>query len=195
MSTLNLWLIRHGETTANQGIWSNDPANIKLTANGIKQAEQAANQITSQPDLLILSPLKRAQESALPILERWPSTKVEIWPIQELIYLSPHAYQNKTDKERQLAKDNYWQRALPFFCDTPNTESFANFLKRVEDFYNRLSTMHGFIVVVGHGQFFSALQFGLAHGFTPTSEWMKDFRKWESTHPLKNGEIIKLCIK
>lgn len=194
MSEINLWLIRHGESKINAGHWSANPHHVALTEKGEQQAKQAAQQVVSQPDLLIYSPAKRAQDSTLPIIARWPGVVKEIWPIQEFVYLSPKRYQDKTTDERRSAIENYWHQANPFFCDGDDAESFSHFIKRVQDFYYRILMQQGYIVVVGHGQFFKAYQLGLAHGFASTSDWMSMFRQQETTHPIANSEIIKIII-
>lgn len=188
----NVWLIRHGESTINAGTWSNQPHAALLTAKGQQQAEQAAAQIHTRPDLIVVSPAQRAQDSAIPIIQRWHDLPVEIWPIQEFTYLMPAKCQNLTLEQRQVMITNYWQRCDPFFCDGEGAESFATFLARIEVFHAQLGRQHGFIVVVGHGQFFRAYQLGLSQGFAATSAWMQQFREKETATPLANGEIIKL---
>ncbi len=84
----------------------------------------------------------------------------------------------------------YWQDLDPYFIDGNGAESFANFLNRIQNFDKRLHECHGYIVVVGHGQFFKAYDIGKHRGFAPTKEWMKMFREEETSRPIANCEIL-----
>lgn len=50
-------LIHHGESVANAGFPTSDPASIPLTEDGRLQAEQIAEKMKIVPDLIIVSPL------------------------------------------------------------------------------------------------------------------------------------------
>ncbi|WP_259637650.1 phosphoglycerate mutase family protein [Legionella jordanis] len=129
MSKLNLWLIRHGETEVNTGIWSTKPAESCLTPLGKKQARYIATKIMQQPDLLIVSPLQRAKQTAQYLLKRWPNTELNIWPIYEHIYLSPVRLSYLDPLSRRKEIELYWSRLDPNYCDGKDAESFASFLK------------------------------------------------------------------
>lgn len=186
--------MRHGESFTNTGVWTNKPHDVLLTEKGEEQVREAAKEIVTQPNLIIVSPAKRAQDSALPIIQKWPNAPVETWPIQEFHYLSPEKYCDNTIAERRIAIENYWQRADPFYSDGEDAETFAHFIKRVEMFHQRLSKQQGFVVAVGHGQFFKAYELSLQDPCTETAEWMREFRKLEKANPMKNGEMIKLHL-
>lgn len=190
--SLNLWLIRHGESEINQGNWSSDPTTTGLTSLGKEQAKAAASQIVASPDLIITSPLKRAQDSAQFIIEEWPQLPRQIWPIQELMYLSPSKLLHLSPEERKRCIDEYWYHANPEYQDGEDAETFTSFLNRVEYFYKQLSTLQGFVIAVGHGQFFKAFQLGLKHGYIASNQWMQMFRQQVVEDPIKNGEIIQL---
>ncbi len=194
MSTLNLWLIRHGESSVNAGVWNPNPASAALTPLGREQAQKAATEIIEQPTLIITSPLQRAQESAQYIRQDWPKTVTSIWPIQELIYLAPTKLQHLSPLEKKERINIYWEKSDPFYCDGEGAESFATFLQRLLQFHEQLCKQQGFVVVVGHGQFFKAYQLGLTYGFQATSEWMHLFRQQETMHPIKNSELLKLVL-
>jgi len=194
MSEENVWLIRHGQSTTNIGIWGRNPHQAELTSKGTEQALHIAKQIMTKPDLIITSPCKRALETAAPIIKRWDDIPVEVWPIQEIVYLSPEKCDHITLLQRQERVASYWRKADPLFCDGEDAESFANFIRRLQEFYKNLLTKNGFRVVIGHGQFFKAFILGLSHGFAATSEWMRWFRQQETTNPIANCEIIKLKI-
>ncbi len=189
------WLIRHAESTANVGIFKHPPAEIPLTLKGHHQAEQLAKSIPTCPDLIVISPFQRTYMSAAPMMHRWEDVPVETWPIQELTYLSPIKYHSASPSQQQQMVDKYWQNADPSYCDGDGAESFADFINRLQVFYQRLLASQGFIVVVGHGHFLKAFQLGLQQGFTASGNWMKQFRAREAAKPLMNGEIIKLTLQ
>lgn len=192
MSSLTAWLIRHGETTVNTGVWSDKPFDAHLTAVGQEQAKKLVLEVTVQPDLLITSPLPRTKETAEYLAKQWPAMKSQVWPIQELIYLSPTRLQHMSTAERKEEIQQYWQQNDPDYTDGLGTESFAAFFQRVADFHVKLLKQQGFVVVIGHGQFFKAYQLGLSNGFTLNPDSMKLFRQQEITHPIKNGDILKI---
>lgn len=192
MSTLKIWLIRHGESSANAGLWTVNPAEVELTALGRTQAAQIARHITQSPYLLVVSPLLRAQQTAEFILNRWPETETQIWPVQEWIYLSPSRLKNLSPEARKAAIHAYWENSDPLYCDGEDAESFDSFLKRVFQCLEDLHKQQGFIVLVGHGQFIKACQLASTQGLEATAEQMRLFRQSELNAPVKNGEICQI---
>lgn len=192
MSRLKLWLIRHGETEVNSGIWSANPAETHLTAKGKEQAANAAVQIIEPPDLFMVSPLIRARETIQPLINQWPDVPLTISPIQEFIYLSPRRLNLLSPDERKYEIKAYWQQNDPYYCDGDDAESFESFLQRISSFHQQIIQQSGYVVVVGHGQFFKAFMLGLTQGFALDSTWMRLFREKETTNSMKNGEIFKL---
>ena len=62
---MKLYVIRHGQTDWNVAGKCQGMTDIELNSTGIKQAEQARNEITNYKiDLIICSPLKRARKTA-----------------------------------------------------------------------------------------------------------------------------------
>lgn len=194
MSTLKLWLIRHGESSVNAGTWHPNPADAILTAQGKQQAQKIATEIIEPPTLIITSPFPRAQESAQYIMQRWPQTPTAIWPIQEIIYLSSTKLAPLSPEQRKERVNAYWEQSDPLYCDGDGAESFASFLERVIQFHEQLCKLRGFIVAVGHGQFFKAYQLGLTYGFQISPEWMKLFRQQETMNPIRNSQLVQLEI-
>ncbi|MFJ1268569.1 histidine phosphatase family protein [Legionella lytica] len=192
MPSLTLWLVRHGESSINAGTWSTNPAEARLTLLGQEQAQAAAASISKTPDLIICSPFIRARESADYISKSWPTAPLNIWPIQELIYLSPSKMFPLTPEERKARIADYWQNADPDFCDGDDAESFTSFLARIRQFHAQVIQQQGFVVVVGHGLFFQAFQLGLTHGFEPTPAWIRLFRQYETNQPIKNSTWLKI---
>ncbi len=187
------WLVRHGQSASNAGLPAVGHSETPLTALGHDQARAVAQRVDRRPDLLIVSPFRRAQDTARPICERWPDTPREIWPIGELTYLSPARCRGTTPDIRRPWIEDYWRRCDPDYLDGPDAETFASFMARLADFDRRLSLLAGdFVIAVGHGQFFRAYLWGRDRAFAVTPERMRDYRLAETAHPMANGEIIEL---
>ena len=187
-----IWLVRHGESTSNAGLPTDGQDEVPLTARGHQQAREVAALIQRRPDLLIVSPYLRARATAEPMIERWPLTRCETWPIHELTYLSPARCRGTTAETRRPLIEAYWQRCDPDYRDGPDAESFRSFMTRLADFHQRLLAVDGdFVVIVGHGQFFRAYLFGQSEGFAVSAEWMKRYRTEETARPMENCEIIE----
>jgi broad specificity phosphatase PhoE len=187
------WLVRHGQSASNAGLPAVGHGEVPLTALGQEQAREVARRVDRQPDRLIVSPFLRAQETAAPIRERWPRTPCEVWPIQELTYLSPARCKGTTADVRRPWIEAYWRGCDPDYVDGPDAESFRAFMARLADFDSRLSALGGdFAIAVGHGQFFRAYLWGRDRDFAVAPEWMRDYRAAEASQPMANGEIIEL---
>jgi broad specificity phosphatase PhoE len=187
------WLIRHGQSASNAGLPTAEYGEVPLTALGHRQAREVADRVQRQPDLLIVSAFLRATATAEAILARWPLTRCETWPIQELTYLSPARCRGTTAETRRPWVEEYWRRCDTEYQDGPDAESFRSFMARLRDFHRRLLALAGdFVVVVGHGQFFRAYQLGQRESFAVAAEWMKEYRTAETARPMANCEIIEL---
>ena len=187
------WLVRHGQSTSNAGHPAVGHGEVPLTQLGIEQAHEVARRVERRPDLLIVSPFLRAQATADPIRVRWPSAPCEIWPIQELTYLSPARCRGTTLETRRPWAEEYWRRCDPDYCDGPDAESFRAFLGRLRDFHRGLQALDAdFVIAVGHGQFFRAYLMVLNEGLAETADWMKRYRSAETARPMTNGEVITL---
>lgn len=79
----NVRLLRHGESAANAGEPTRDHASIPLTVKGLEQAQMVANSHTNAHDLIIASPLLRAQTTVLATTAIYLDAAFETWPIHE----------------------------------------------------------------------------------------------------------------
>ena len=196
MSAPTLWpifLLRHGESAANadERTVDADPAQIPLTAKGIQQATLAAQLFAARPvpHLIVCSPMRRAKQTAAPLVEMFPDAVLEEWPIHELTYLSPEKCHNTTSADRKPMAEAYRQRNDPDWVEGPGAESFNQFLARVEDAATNIQTRRQkTVVMVGHNQFFTALLHRLEQGRMPT---MAEFWLLADGN-MKNGEVRKV---
>ena len=150
---MKLTLIRHAESEANAGYATSDPADISLTELGKRQAIELAQQFNEPPDLIIVTSYKRTQQTAQPLIEKFPLTPVEVWPLHEFTFLSPASCKNTTVQDRLPMVQQYWERCDPFFVHGEGAESFEQFSKRVAESMNVLTRLNkGDVLAFTHGQ-------------------------------------------
>lgn len=132
--------LRHAESAANAGLPSSDPGAIPLTEAGRLAADTAARDYDGPtPDLIVISPFRRAQETAAPFRRRFAIALVEEWSVQEFTYLSPARCGTSSGAERRPLVEAYWSTATSETNDGPGAESFQDFIARVQ---TALVTLH-----------------------------------------------------
>lgn len=185
---LTVRFIRHGESAANAGNASSDPALIPLTERGIAQAQAVADSFDVAPDLIVVSPFERAQDTALPTIKRFPGVPVEVWPVEEFTYLSPVRCANTTAADRKPWVDTYWNSADPESSDGHDTESFGALVTRAQSTLVRLSLTHyKSIAIFGHGQFMQIVRWILVkRPLEINSSSMREFRAYDIENPIAN---------
>ena len=130
--------LRHAESAANAGLPSSDPSAIPLTAAGRFAAESAANDYDGPtPNLIVVSPFRRAQETAAPFRRRFAIALVEEWPVQEFTYCARRCGTSSAEDRRPLV-EAYWGTATPETNDGPGAESFQDFIARVQTALEKL---------------------------------------------------------
>jgi broad specificity phosphatase PhoE len=185
--------IRHGQSTGNVGIPCHDLALVELTELGKRQGREIAESWTEPPDLIVVSPYLRTQQTAAATIERFPNVPVRIWPIQEFTYLQPSRWSGTLNSERMPHVERYWARADPWFCDGESAESFATMLDRAGYTLGRLETLPaGWLVYVfSHGQFIQAVRSLIIDAGLTEQERMGKF--WGQGSPaIANAERIEL---
>lgn len=188
-----VWLIRHGESVSNADLPTGDPAESALTDLGFQQAEQIAEVIVEEPDLIVISPYLRARQTAVPTLIRFPNTPTEEWPVHEFTYLNPARYQGTTGTERRPYAQAYWERHNPYEEENGKGESFTGLMARVQDTVSRLRKHPAeFIIVFSHGLFLRALIWSVMTGtFAATSKTMERYSHLIQALQIPNGAIVK----
>ncbi len=185
------WLVRHGESAANAGIATTDPATIPLTLAGCDQAQRVAAVLPQRPDLIVVSAYLRTQQTAEPTMRRFPEVPVETWPVQEFTYLSPSRCIDTTAEQRQPVVEAYWHRCDPDHDDGPGAESFSAMLGRVRDLQDRLARHPaGCIAVFTHGQVMQALRLLDMHPTMGDRELMARFLEFNRQSPVHNGQML-----
>jgi broad specificity phosphatase PhoE len=194
--TKNVWLIRHAESAGNAGLTTSRPDTIPLTGKGIEQALRLADSFTRPPTLIVTSPFIRTQQSAGPTIGRFPAVRREQWPVQEFTYLAPARYQDTTDADRRPFVEKYWSRCDPHYIDGEGAESFADFIRRVQQAIERLwDCQPEFVAVFGHGLFLRAMIWRMLFGARPINpSTMSSFRHFLDATIMPNTAIIKVNL-
>ncbi len=148
----SITFLRHAESAANAGLPSSDPGAIPLTEAGRTAADDVARDYDGPPpELIVVSPFRRAQETAVPFRRRFASAFVEEWAVQEFTYLSPARCGTSSAAERRPLVESYWNTATPETNDGPGAESFHDFTARVQVALEKLRSLpEQAILVVCH---------------------------------------------
>ena len=192
----DIWLIRHAESLANIGEATSTPREIPLSENGLRQADDLANSIDDRPDLIIISPYIRAEQTAEPFFELYPDVEVETSLVQEFTYLSVSRCRGTNSAQRRPWSEEYWERADPNYCDGDQSESFAEFIGRCSRFTSQMREREFELAFVfTHGQFIQGLLWNsMRFGREITSESMKAFQKFMTSFSIPNTAIIRVKI-
>lgn len=191
---LTVTFIRHGESAANAGNASSDPALIPLTDLGRAQARAVAESFEQAPSLIVTSPFERAMDTAQPTIQKFPGCPVEIWSVEEFTYLSPARCADTTAAERKPWVEAYWNSADPDFIDGLGTESFSSLIQRARDSLRRLNGMSGQVAIFGHGQFIQAVRWLIMQSpeyIDPAA--MRAFRSFDTNNAITNCQIMTIA--
>ena len=185
------WLIRHGESAANAGAATTDPATIPLTPAGWDQAHEVAAGLSERPDLIVVSSYLRTWETAEPTIRRFPDVAVETWPTQEFTYLAPACCINTTAEQRRSTVETYWHRGDPGHVDGPGAESFSAMLARARALRRQLAGHPaGCIAVFTHGQLMQSVRLLDTYPTADDQQLMARFLKFDREFPVRNGEVL-----
>ena len=108
MDCIIIYVTRHGETDYNVQKRYTGSTDIPLNANGLYQAEELANNLTSIDfDIIVSSPLLRAKQTAEVIHKRYD---VPIVFIDEFAEINVGVYEGLTREEAQAQYPNLWAK-------------------------------------------------------------------------------------
>jgi broad specificity phosphatase PhoE len=188
--------IRHGHSTANAGVPSDDLALIELTELGRGQAADLAAAWTERPSLIVTSAYVRTRQTAEPTIRRFPDVPVEIWPIHEFTYLESSRWNGTLKADRLPHMVRYWEQADPGYCDGAGAESFAMLLRRAEVALKHLQELPecALVYVFSHGQFIQAVRSLVTESELSDREKMRRF--WTKGEPpvIDNTQLVWLEI-
>jgi len=141
-----LYLVRHGETVDNANQLMQGQTQGELNENGIRQARELAQQLTSEPiDVFVASDLKRAVDTC----------RILAQPHGKIVVTTPLL------RERDWG--DFTGRFIPDLRDLPfpdNVESLEEMFQRANEFLHFIRTQYpGLrVLAVGHGIINKAIQ-------------------------------------
>lgn len=189
-------LIRHGQSVANAGGTPPDHITNPLTELGHAQAKAFADGFSCEPTLFLVSPYTRAQQTSVPLRQRYPGVPIEEWPIYEFNYLEPGRLKNTSEEQQMPHILKFWEKNDPAHTDGPGAESFSIFLSRVRDVIKRLTQLKsdGCIVVFTHGFFMQAVRILLLFPTATDQQLISNFRRFHFVHFIENLEAVELEV-
>lgn len=189
---MEIWFIRHGESLANAGGKTENASDIPLTPAGREQGKRIAGIFEQAPDLIVVSPYLRTQETALPTVDRFPAANREVWDIQEFSYLDNQNYKNTTQEERRPFATAYWSKADPHFSDGQNAESFMSLIQRIHTMIDKLKACpYERVAVFSHGLFMHTLETMMTKPHLTPVEMMAEINDIRLNRHMPNAHIIK----
>ena len=154
-----IYLIRHAESESNAGGKTASAKDTLLTEKGVQQSMDLLQRISEKPDLIVVSPYLRTQQTAAPLIKKYAATPVEMWNVQEFTYLETEQYDGTTQVERKVMTEAYLLQNDPDLVRGPGAESFKQMLQRVDELFDRLKKMDSnkFVVIFSHVRFMRAV--------------------------------------
>jgi len=188
--------IRHGESVANIGGYTESFESIPLTPRGQQQAENVAGHWRSVPDRILVSPFTRTRQTAAPTIARFPQVPVEIWPVEEFSFVAPTVWHGTEHTHRQPAMEQWWQRLDPHHRDGDGAETFTEFMQRVANVIERLRALPpGRVLVFSHGHFLQALRMQIMQPEEPNHIRISRFLDFDEEHPLRNCAMFTMDLR
>lgn len=187
-----IYLIRHGESAANAGHATNDPARIPLTVKGETQAKHLAEALDIDCPLVLTSDYDRAIETARPFREmRKVAAQIHALA-HEFVTLDPAAVAGTTNMERKPLIDDYWSTGDPSRRTGTGAETFLEFAGRVDSVAAELPTLPDQTAIFGHGMWFAMLIWRTMKFPVDSTRAMKAFRAFQIGLPMPNCCVYEL---
>ena len=190
--------LRHGQSMSDVGLGTiPEDGDIPLTALGRQQARQFAASLGAAPDLIFVSPRRRALETAAPIHARFPDTPSTVRPhLTEIVNFSLARFAGASFVERGRHELRYWATCDPDYCDGEDAESFVAFVERVKRELPFLAALRaGDVLVVCHGFFINMVRMLSADPRATARDLMPRFRPAWHDNPVPNTGVVTFDVE
>lgn len=188
-----VWWIRHGESDSNTGLRTASAAAPVLTERGWLEAQRVADAFNRAPDLAVTSPYIRTQQTARPLLEKYPQVAQTQWPVQEFTELSFAKRNHTTPQERAPYIRDYWESLEPDYNDGEGAESFSDMVARIDAALERMKGLKGFTAIFSHGLFMRVLLWRMFSGNQPVNaRAMRQYRAFHQGSWIPNCAIVRM---
>jgi alpha-ribazole phosphatase len=187
-----IFLVRHGQSTANAGAVTMEHSAIPLSPMGVLQATALAAALDVAAGEIRSSAFVRARETARPFAAKLNSS-VAVHPLlNEFSSLDERLIAGMTLDERRPITEAYWATADPDMRQGQRAETFREFYDRVSEFMLMMNSLPDSTVLFGHGIWFSLLIWRLMGFAAIDSDAMKAFRRFQTTLPMPNCAVYEL---
>jgi len=188
--------IRHGQSTANVGIFTPGFAEIPLTQLGEQQAAELATTWTAAPSLIAVSPYLRAQRTAAPTIARFPAVPVETWPIHEFTLWDPAFWDGGIPESHPEVRARFWSDADPDYRHGAGAESFSMFMDRARATLQRLEALPDgtTVMLFSHGHFIQAMRFQILFPELTDKARMEQFIEFDEARWVRNAQCIQAAF-
>ena len=167
-----LYLIRHGESTANVGGPAVPDKQVGLTERGLEQALSLTERLSHvHASTIYTSELQRTQQTAAPLCEQWELLPQVLPCLNELCNLEFAHIENVSV-----------------------ADSFAMFAARVDDFLGLADTLPNHSLLFTHGIWIGMLAWKLLGFEVKTGQDMQQFRQFQTAMNMKNTVVYRLQI-
>jgi broad specificity phosphatase PhoE len=150
--TVSVHLVRHGEVFNPDKVLYGRLPGFGLSALGHQMAEEFADGWKTAPQILVASPLQRAQETIEPLAQKF---NLEV-RTDERVVEAENSFQGLSDVRRQLRNPRRWPMVMnplrPSWGE-PYAEQVARMAETIQDIRDELMLTHGpgaSAVIVSH---------------------------------------------
>jgi broad specificity phosphatase PhoE len=184
--------VRHGQSTANAGMWDQNFAQIALTELGWEQSRRLAEQWTFTPSLIVVSPYLRARQTAEPTIARFPGVPVEVWDIYEFTHWDKQHWNGSAPEIEPEEVAKFFRVADPEFR-RGGAETFAEFQGRARAALTRLETLkvESPVMLFSHGHFMQAVRQTVMFPQWSAEEKMLAFRDFDERFKVQNAQQVR----
>jgi len=181
---MQLYVVRHGETQANAEGRYQGSLDIDLNERGVLQARELREKLPAQIDAVIVSPLRRAQQTAAIV---FTDNGLQLHTRDAFRERGVGVFEGLTQVEAAQRYPDLWAQNITRQWERGPTdgESISQFVERIRGGLNQLLVNHGqqVVVLVAHGVVAKAIRALVRDDFS-------DFFEWQ----LRNGEVLSLDI-
>jgi probable phosphoglycerate mutase len=181
---MQLYVVRHGETQANAEGRYQGSLDIDLNERGVLQARELREKLPAQIEAVIVSPLRRAQQTAAIV---FTDDGLQLHTRDAFRERGVGVFEGLTQVEAAQRYPDLWAQNITRQWERAPTdgESISQFVERIRGGLNQLLVNHGqqVVALVAHGVVAKAIRALVRDDFS-------DFFEWQ----LRNGEVLSLDI-
>lgn len=192
-----IYLIRHAQSESNARLSIRPNPAIRLTDAGVAQANELCDwllaNITEPIDGVFRSHYLRTAQTAEPYLAATSQTAGVIEELHEFDYLDFERIKNLQFDELIEIAEEFWRISDVNYKDGLATDSFANFVNRVQQVRQMFRELpNGNYIVFTHGMWIGMLLWQILHADGERVMDMNAFREYELAIRPKNCEVYLL---